>query len=129
MRYTEPRYTKDLDLWVDPEPTNAGRVFAALIAFGAPLTGVTAASFTEESMVYQIGVAPVRVDILMSISGLTFSSAWGRREELDWGGVAAPVISREDLITAKRASGRPRDRADLRSLLRAGSKDAWRPGK
>ncbi len=62
MRYTEPRYTKDLDLWVDPEPGNAARVFAALKAFGAPLGDLTPASFTDETMIFQIGVAPVRVE-------------------------------------------------------------------
>ena len=127
MRYTEPRYTKDLDLWVDPEPGNAARVFAALKAFGAPLGDLTPASFTDETMIFQIGVAPVRVDILMGISGLSFAVAWKGRQEGDLGDVSAPILSFEDLVKAKRASGRSGDRADLKRLLRARSPKAWRP--
>src|SRR6059036_3303708 len=74
MRYTEPRYTKDLDLWVDPTYKNAQRVYRALRRFGAPLTGIKVEHFTHKDLVFQIGVAPVRVDILMDASGLTFGS-------------------------------------------------------
>jgi hypothetical protein len=127
MRYTEPRYTKDLDLWVDPDPANAALVFDALAKFGAPLPDLTPASFTDETMIYQIGVPPVRVDILMGISGVTFPEAWRNRQEGELGGVPVSILSRDDVIASKRASGRPSDRADLRRLLRAQSPKAWRP--
>jgi len=129
MRYSEPRYTKDLDLWADPEAGNAHHLFAALAKFGAPLTDLTPAAFQDESMIYQIGVAPIRVDIIMAIGGVQFADAWERREQVDLGGLAVPIISREDLIAAKRASGRPQDRMDLQRMLRAQSKEAWRPPK
>jgi len=129
MRYTEPRYTKDLDLWADPDAKNAARIFSALARFGAPLAGLTPRSFEDESMMYQIGVAPVRVDIIMAIGGVRFPDAWKRRERVDFGGVTVPMISRDDLILAKQASGRPQDRKDLRRIQRAMSKEAWRPSK
>jgi hypothetical protein len=81
MRYSEPRFTKDLDVWIGNSRDNSRRVFAALARFGAPLhnDGVTEETFAAEQTVYQIGVPPVRVDILTSISGCTFQDAWGRR--------------------------------------------------
>ena len=129
MRYSEPRYTKDLDLWADPEADNAARLFGTLVKFGTPLGGLTAESFQDETMMYQIGVPPVRVDILMAIAGVRFADAWNGREQVDLGDVTAPIISRDDLILAKQASGRPQDRRDLKRILRAASKDAWRPTK
>ena len=70
VEYTEPRYTKDLDVWVRAEPGNTDRVFNALAQYGAPLGDMTPADFAEEGFVFQIGIAPVRIDILMSVSGL-----------------------------------------------------------
>jgi predicted nucleotidyltransferase len=117
MRYTEPRYTKDLDLWVDPTRANARRVHQALRRFGAPLASVTVEDFTREEMVFQIGVAPVRVDILMHVLGVTFGRAWKNRVEVHFGGEPAHMISREDLIICKRSTNRPQDRIDLKNLL------------
>jgi len=76
MKYTEPRYTKDLDIWVKADTENAARVFDALKTFGAPLAGMTKDDFAHEGHFYQIGVAPVRIDILMSIKGVEFAEAW-----------------------------------------------------
>src|ERR1700686_407562 len=83
MKYTEPRYTKDLDVWVRNSMENSTRVFHALARFGVPLThdGITPETFTKESVVYQIGVAPVRIDILTRITGIPFADAWQRRVE------------------------------------------------
>jgi len=75
-----PRATGDLDVWIDPSPENAPRVMAALQAFGAPLQGVTEADFAQPSVVFQIGVAPGRIDILTELSGITFGEAWPERE-------------------------------------------------
>ena len=119
IQYAEPRFTADLDLWVGTDPRNAGAVYEALREFGAPLSGLTAGDFAEEGYFYQMGVPPVRVDVLMGIPGIGFEEAWARRVEIDFDGLPVPFISREDLITAKRASGRPQDMIDVQSLLRA----------
>jgi hypothetical protein len=76
MKHTEPRYTKDLDIWVKADTENAGAVFNALKACGAPLAGVTKDDFAHEGHFYQIGIAPVRIDILMSIKRVEFEQAW-----------------------------------------------------
>lgn len=122
IEYTEPRYTKDLDIWVRAEPTNAERVFASLAHFGAPLADMSAADFAEEGFVFQIGAAPVRVDILMSVSGISFSDAWNNRVAIDFDGLPVWIIALQDLITTKRAAGRPQDLQDVSSLERARGK-------
>ena len=72
MLYSEPRYTKDLDLWVEASHENAEKVFRALAAFGAPLKDLTAEDFSVEGFFYQMGIPLARVDILMSIDGVSF---------------------------------------------------------
>src|SRR3974390_1835553 len=81
MKYTEPRYTKDLDVWVEKSSDNSHRVFDALQKFGAPLESdqVTPATFTRADITYQIGVAPLRVDFLTGITGVEFADAWRNR--------------------------------------------------
>lgn len=120
IKYTEPRFTKDLDLWVKADADNASAVYQALLAFGAPLTGLSADDFAHEGYFYQMGMAPVRVDILMSVTGLMFSEAWERRVEVDFAGVPTFFISREDLITTKQALGRPQDVIDVALLRQVG---------
>jgi hypothetical protein len=114
--HAQPRFTKDLDLWVEASPENAAKVHAALTAFGAPLAEVTLDDLANEDMVYQIGVAPNRIDILMGVSGLGFSEAWPQRVASTYGACPIHVISRQDLIRNKRAAGRPQDLIDLRAL-------------
>src|ERR1022692_3392386 len=116
MLYTEPRYTKDLDLWVEASQENALKVFRALAAFGAPLTGLSPDDFAHEEFFYQIGVPPVRVDILMSVTGLTFPDAWPNRTESAIGGQNVWFIGRADLLRNKRASGRHIDLHDAELL-------------
>ncbi|MGO9257158.1 MAG: nucleotidyltransferase [Bryobacteraceae bacterium] len=118
MKYSEPRYTKDLDLWVASSAENSARVFRALANFGAPLAqdGVTPETFTEEGVVYQVGVAPVRVDILTRISGLQFPEAWRDRVESVVFGVPVNFLSLNDLIASKRAAGRSSDLRDLKRI-------------
>lgn len=116
MKYTEPRYTKDLEIWVEPSAKNAPAVFRALQDFGAPLANLTARDFAREGTFYQMGRPPARVDILMSIAGLRFAAAWRRRVPSDFDGVPVSVISREDLIANKRAAGRPQDLIDVSNL-------------
>jgi|SRR5581483_7395951 len=116
MLYTEPRYTKDLDIWVSPDRDNADRVFRSLAEFGAPLKGITAEEFAHDDLIYQLGVAPVRIDIVTSLSGLDFEAAWGRRTNGDFGGFRANFLGIEDLIVNKRKVGRYTDLADCERL-------------
>lgn len=118
MRYSEPRYTKDLDIWVASSEENSGRVFRALGRFGAPLAsdGVTPETFAHEGVVYQIGIAPVRIDILTQISGLRFPEAWQNRVEDVVFGIPVNFISLDDLIANKRAAGRSSDLEHLEQI-------------
>jgi predicted nucleotidyltransferase len=122
IRYAEPRYTKDIDLWISADEDNAAAVYTALRTFGAPLIGLTEDDFAHEGYFYQMGVAPVRVDILMSIPGLRFEQAWERRVMVDFDGIMVPFISKQDLITSKIATGRPQDLIDAQ-LLREADED------
>jgi hypothetical protein len=119
MKYSEPRYTKDLDLWIATDSENANSVYVALKEFGAPLANLTANDFTQEEYFYQMGRPPLRVDIMMSISGVEFEVAWKDRNVVELVGLKIPFISRHDLILAKRASGRPQDKIDVEKLLEA----------
>lgn len=119
IKYAEPRYTKDIDLWVNADRDNAAAVYQALSAFGAPLVGLTENDFAHEGYFYQLGVAPVRVDVLMSIPGLKFEQAWEKRVMVDFDGIMIPFISKQDLITSKVASGRPQDLIDAQLLREA----------
>ena len=112
IQYAEPRFTKDLDLWISTDSANAESVFRALREFGAPLTGLTAKDFAEEGYFFQMGVPPVRADVLMGIPGVQFEECWNRRVEADFDGLKVNFISKADLIDAKRASGRPQDLID-----------------
>lgn len=112
VQYAEPRFTKDLDLWISTDRENAGAVFKALSEFGAPLSDMTEVDFAEEGYFYQIGVPPVRVDILMGIPGVRFDQAWERRNEVMFDELMVRFISKDDLIKAKRAAGRPQDLID-----------------
>ena len=111
-----PRATGDIDVWVRPSPDNAERVLRALARFGAPLGELRAADLTVEGTVFQVGVAPNRVDIMTAIDGVTFDEAWAHREARRIDNVTLSVIGRDDLIRNKRATGRARDRADAEQL-------------
>ena len=111
-----PRATGDLDIWVDPSPQNAGRVMAALEDFGAPLGSVTARDFSTPGVVFQMGLPPVRIDVLTQLTGLAFEDAWAGRLQATFGGIAVDVIGRDDFIRNKRALGRARDLGDVESL-------------
>jgi hypothetical protein len=115
--HAEPRFTKDLDILVRASQENARRVYQALRAFGAPLSGLTEKDFEHEGYFYQMGTPPLRVDILMSIDGVEFDDAWARRVESTIGDVEALFISKEDLIAAKTAAGRPQDLLDVQTLI------------
>lgn len=113
-----PRATVDLDLWIDPTPDNARRVWRALAEFGAPLDdlSIRESDLTRPDIVAQFGLPPNRLDILTGVTGLTFQPAWERRIERLLEGVTVPMLGLNELIENKRATGRERDRADLKGL-------------
>lgn len=112
------RATGDLDVWVRPEGSNAKRVIAALQAFGAPVQDLTEADLTRAGTVFQIGVAPIRIDVLTSIDGVAFDEAWNDRLTAKFLELPVPVLSAKHLVKNKRTVGRPQDLADVDWLER-----------
>lgn len=119
MKYTEPRFTKDLDLWISTDEENSKAVYAALKEFGAPLKGLAPPDFTQEGYFYQMGNPPFRLDVMMSIPGVTFETAWANREKVQLEGLVIPFISKADLIKAKETSARDQDLIDAKKLRKA----------
>ncbi len=116
--YAQPRFTKDLDVWIPASLNDPQHVFAALKAFGAPLRELSPEDFQDPSMFLQIGVAPVRIDILTSLQGVSAEAAWRHRRRSRYGKAAIHVLGHAELIKAKKAAGRPQDKLDLAKLLR-----------
>jgi predicted nucleotidyltransferase len=118
MKYSEPRFTKDLDIWVRNTPQNAERVYAALAEFGAPLTAdsLTAKDFTSDNITYQIGRPPLRVDIMTRIDGVAFADAWQRKTHSTMATIDVYFVGLDDLIRNKEASGRSSDVEHLKLL-------------
>lgn len=114
--HAEPRATKDLDLFIRPDEENSRAVLRALVQYGAPLEGMSPRDFMDGS-VFQIGQPPSRVDLLQTIDGVSFDEAWEHRIEgrIDEE-IPTSVISREDLIRNKLATGREQDILDARML-------------
>ncbi len=111
-----PRATGDLDVWIEATPENARRVVRALAAFGAPLTDVAEPDFAREGVTYQIGVPPGRIDILTTLTGLSFVEAWPDRMRRPFGDIDVDFIGRASFIRNKRATARPKDLADIDGL-------------
>ncbi len=107
------RATQDIDILVRPTPENARRVFAALRSFKAPLLDLTEADLLNPDVIYQVGVEPNRIDLMNDIPGVSWDEAWSGRTEVVIEGVRVPVLGIEEFVRNKRASGRPKDRADL----------------
>jgi hypothetical protein len=121
--HSRPRYTKDLDVWVDPTAGNAAATWNALAEFGAPVSELKADELSRPGIVVQIGVAPNRIDVLTSVEGLGFSDAFRRRVAGSYGGCPVHFLSREDLIANKRTVGRPQDLIDVKELERRTADD------
>jgi len=115
-KHTEPRYTKDLDVWINNSLENAGRVLAALAEYGAPVKGASPADFAGTDKFFQIGVEPVRIDVISDLPGLDFSESWKKRVIADVDGLRVNFISLPDLIRNKEITGRSRDLEHLREL-------------
>ena len=116
MYYTQPRYTKDIDVWVIPELNDPEKIYQALREFGAPLKGIQPEDFTDQQMILQIGMAPVRIDILMSVPGIFYKEAWQNRKKIQYGQTQIYMLGKQDLIVAKKQAGRPQDKIDLNNL-------------
>jgi hypothetical protein len=120
--HAEPRFTKDLDVFIGSSNENLQAVARALEQFGAPAAIIdTLRGLGPEEFLY-LGAAPVRVDILRRVDGINFSEAYARRETAEWDGVPVSVIGFDDLVAAKKAAGRGRDRRDLKLLEAAREK-------
>ena len=118
IHHTQPRYTKDIDIWIEPTAENARNLMRAFLSFGIPMIGVTQEDFATPKTQFSIGVPPCEIDFLTSIPGLEFAAAWENKKiskELDF-----PIhyLGKPDLITAKQTAGRPQDLADLDELRR-----------
>lgn len=117
--HAEPRYTKDIDIFVEPSAENCRRLQRALEAFAGPLPELGLADLMDPRRVIMMGRPPTRIDLLKSIDGVRFATAWKNRMRVKFGGLNVNVISRRDLIRNKRAAGRPSDQLDVAALTRA----------
>lgn len=111
--YGYPRATGDFDLWVEASLENSRNIFNALFEFGAPIKDIAEETFCETGIIYQIGVAPRRIDIITQIDGVEFIKAYAEKQEIELEGIKIPVISKEDLIKNKKSTGREKDRLDV----------------
>ena len=114
--HSRPRYTEDIDILIRPSPENAARVEAVIRAFSFTSLGLCVADFIEEQRVIQLGRPPNRIDLLTSISGVTFEEVWHGRLFADLDGLPVSFLSKDCLIKNKRASGRQKDLEDLKRL-------------
>jgi hypothetical protein len=118
--HTSPRFTKDIDLLIEPTSANARRALRALAAFGAPIDNLTVRDLVDPDLVYQIGVAPNRIDVLSKIKGVTFKTAWPKRVRARYAGQSIAILDAGSLHRAKLAAGRDQDRIDAGNLARIG---------
>ena len=127
--YSKPRFTKDLDIWIDPEPGNARKAWEALGAYGAPVKDITPADLSKPGNVLQIGVTTTRIDILTSVEGLVFEECWPRRTAGEYMDMRVNYVARADLIRNKKMVGRPQDLMDVRVLEKVSESRTRKPGK
>ena len=111
-----PRATDDFDAWVWANPENAEKIVECLAEFGFGSLNLSTDDFTTLDRVVQLGYPPYRIDIITSISGVEFENAWANRLVVDVDGLQVPFIGRDDLLTNKRATGRPKDLLDVERL-------------
>lgn len=123
--HSQPRFTKDLDIWLRPSPENAKRVLRVFQRFGLPLLGdASETDFEEEGFQYAVGRPPSMIDFLTSIPGLDFDSCWNNRVKAEGAGVSILFLSKDDLIAAKKIAGRHQDLADIEEIERSDNESA-----
>lgn len=119
MRYSQPRFTKDLDLWLEPTEENSRRIMSAFQKFGMPMVDVVPSDFASEGLQYMVGRSPVLFDFLTSLPGLVFADCWENKStDLDEG-FPIHYLGCEALIAAKKLAGRPQDLHDMSEIARA----------
>jgi len=123
MKYTEPFYTKDMDIWIESTSDNAKRTYEALVEFGAPLSDLTVQDLMQQDVVFQFGMAPARVDVMTSIDGVAFSDAWEQRVRTHLGDIPLSIISLHHLKQNKHAANRDTDKMHLASLEKYGKQN------
>jgi hypothetical protein len=116
IKHTEPRFTKDLDVWAAADPENASRVYKALIEFGAPIGDLSPDDFTKEDSFFTMGMPPNRIDVLFGLEGVDLESAWKNRVTGHLGTVEVDYLGRDDLIKNKETVGRLQDLLDVEKL-------------
>ncbi|WP_395086538.1 hypothetical protein [Gracilimonas sp.] len=114
--HAEPRFTKDLHVFIEADPANAEKILAVLHDFGFKSLDLTIEDFIEPEQVIQFGYSPLRIDILTSISGVNFNEAWENRVEGRYDNQKAYFIGKKDLLKNKKATGRPSDLGDIEKL-------------
>lgn len=118
IHYAQPRYTKDLDIWLDASPENARRLMKAFERFGLSSFGLTEEDFAEKGTQLNIGMPPTAIDFLTSLPGLEFDVAWRNRNVSEEDGVEVFYLSSDHLLLAKRAAGRAQDLADIEEITK-----------
>jgi predicted nucleotidyltransferase len=116
--HARPRYTKDMDILIEPAEANTDNVLKALTEFGFPLGNLSAADFAKPDNIVQLGFEPVRIDVISSIAGVTFDEVWENRYSGTYGDTPVDFIGLDQLIKNKRAAGRPQDLVDVETLLK-----------
>lgn len=111
-----PRYTGDLDVWLNPSPENAELILKCVIEFGFSSYGLSQSDFTKPGNVIQLGYPPLRIDLLTEIDGVTFDECYKNRKEVIIGDLKVNFIGYKDLLKNKKESGRPRDIDDIDNL-------------
>jgi hypothetical protein len=119
IHHSQPRYTKDIDIWLDATPENSRKLMRAFRLFGIPMVGITQEDFATSGTQFSLGVPPCGIDFLTTIPGLDFESAWSNRVISEENDFPIHYLGKADLICAKQAAGRPQDLADLDELRRA----------
>ena len=116
--YAEPRNTGDIDVFIERSEVNAKKILKVLSEFGFESLELTVKDFITQNIIIQLGVQPVRIDIITTISGVSFEDAFAKKEKKQFGKTVANFISKEFLIKNKKASARNKDLADLELLLK-----------
>ncbi len=119
IHHSQPRYTKDIDIWLEPSVENAHKLMRAFLSFGVPMIGVTEQDFATPKTQFSIGVPPCEIDFLTSIPGLDFTPSWENKVTSEENDFPIYYLGKSDLITAKKTAGRPQDLADLDELGRS----------
>lgn len=112
-----PRATGDIDIFIQPDEINAEKVYKALGRFGAPLQSISVLDLSTSGTIFQIGVAPRRIDIINSIDGVTFEDAYKARVIVEIESLSIPILSKNDMIKNKNSTGRPKDKVDADTLM------------